>query len=89
MQLDFAEAWWNENDSNVPAARLDSESIATHEFGHAAGFGVGGNVPNHFESDGTICTGQPVQTMCPSFLFGSSYWRSLEGHDIHTFQGAY
>lgn len=65
----------------------DLRSIVTHEWGHVTGFF------GHFINTADTCAGiyEDVNTMCegsPSRI-GTTYLRSTETHDIHTFLGAY
>jgi hypothetical protein len=74
------------------------DHIATHELGHATG------MPGHFQSQNDCDQIEPPtfnqwQTMCNAvdeLLFGTAYSemgrvfrRTLDSHDIHTFQAAY
>lgn len=66
--------------SNQP----DLLSVAVHELGHATGFS------KHFGAGTSICAlNSKQQTMCPTHLLGSTWQRTLEKHDKHTFSAAY
>jgi hypothetical protein len=70
------------------------ESVGTHEFGHAWGFGTGiyTNPPGpvHFESGLVVCVNDSTyHTMCNGLLPAPSKMMSLELHDIETFQNRY
>jgi hypothetical protein len=36
-----------------------------------------------------LCSGSTMQTMCAATALGTSYKRTLESHDEHTFASAY
>jgi hypothetical protein len=72
---------------NAPSKSIDLWSTATHEIGHAMGWGP------HFDDNGTnntICNNDSdQQTMCASYYAGSERQRTLEGHDKDTFTNRY
>ncbi len=74
--------WYMGVDSSVPSGQIDLRSVAVHEFGHSAGFA------GHF-TETSICSGSTRQTMCQGTPAGTSYRRTLETHDKHTFVSAY
>jgi hypothetical protein len=82
IHFDTSKPWYT-GVGDAPATKYDLWSVSTHEFGHVTGFGMN-EAPDHFT--GTIC---PEQTMCGAASFGSENQRTLDTHDIHTFQGAY
>ncbi len=91
IRFDKQEKWYKGR--HKPGSRLDMWSAATHEWGHASGFGLVGS-PDHFaEVDGTcpsIARDSPDrETMCPSSRYGTVYERSPGLHDRHTFAAAY
>ncbi len=70
------------------------ETVGTHEFGHAWGFGTGifesPPGPMHFEANLTICVNDSTyHTMCDGLLPVPSKTMSLEQHDIETFRNRY
>ncbi len=82
LVLDTNEAWWTSSSSNVPSDQLDLLSVTTHEGGHATAWW------GHFGS--SMCNGTIFdETMCPVIEFGDAHWRTLRGHDVHTWQAAY
>jgi hypothetical protein len=96
--FDRSEDWYDDVSTPPPPAKLDLQSIATHEFGHATGWGFGSGRPHFGQNlDGTtrqpefdnLCVDEPRHTMCPALLLGYAYWRTLEDHDKHTFANRY
>jgi hypothetical protein len=87
MKFDSAEPWYDISEQPIGSTQIDRASIAVHEFGHATGFGTTDS--QHFASYGSYCQGDSAQTMCPFYESGSTYWRSLGTHDIHTFAAVY
>lgn len=72
----------------IPSCQIDFWSIATHEMGHAHGFT--GAVGGHFDGSDGICPNSDArQTMCAGYTGGTERIRTIETHDIHTFQAAY
>lgn len=70
--------------SGTPSSNLyDLRSVVTHEFGHAMAFS------GHFGSSDTACSQSPIHTMCSGISPGTTYKRTLETHDEHTFTSAY
>jgi hypothetical protein len=75
----------------VPDGRIDLWSVASHEFGHAAGW-----TGRHYGKDedperSSICNSGNVnrQTMCSIIYTGSESVRTLGRHDRHTFRRVY
>lgn len=87
-RIDSDEVWHFDSSTPPPSYATDLQAHATHELGHAAGF-AGPYSSGHFWKDGKPCTDKPKQTMCPEISYGKAYWRSLESHDIHTFDYRY
>jgi hypothetical protein len=79
---------WYSGTGDPPSNKVDTWSTATHEFGHATGW------DKHFINN-TMCPSNDRpswQTMCAADsgdLPGARYARTLEAHDIDTFQDAY
>jgi hypothetical protein len=68
---------------------FDLYSVAVHEAGHATGF-AGPFNEGHFDAADAICSSDSTQqTMCPFTRKGSESNRSLESHDVHTFDASY
>ena len=87
MRFDKDEVWYT-GTGDTPDFSVDTWGTATHEFGHATGFGRG-SAPDHFATSAQECQVSPKQTMCPSEPLGENYFRSLEEHDKHTFNNIY
>lgn len=75
--------WYVGSSSSVPSGQYDLRSVAVHEFGHAGGFS------GHWDGVGEDCTGSDRETMCSGLPSGTSYKRSIEAHENHTFDSAY
>ncbi len=74
---------WNTGTALPARNQPDLWSIASHELGHATGFG------GHF-SGSTYCSNNDAQqTLCQVHWMGTSRQRTLGEHDKHTFSGAY
>lgn len=86
---DVGTDWYTNSSTQVPSGKVDLRSVIVHEFGHAGGFGIGGGSNNNHFSGSSICSGESRQTMCSGIPSGTSYKRSLESHDEHTFASAY
>lgn len=70
-----------------PSGQIDVLAVATHEFGHATGFGAN-YPPDHFASSDPICDSgsSTYATMCAVYHVR---YRTLGSHDIHTLEGVY
>lgn len=100
LKFDSAENWFT-SDSGTPGSNQpDMESLAAHEFGHATGRSrteggtqtAGGDGKGHFVNSSEYCTPTTEanhHTMCTSTPLGTTWDRSLNTHDIDTFQNAY
>lgn len=87
IKFDSSEDWYT--GTGTPGSnQVDALSVAVHEFGHATGF-YGPFAIGHFDPTAGVCTGNPVHTMCPGYVTGSTFLRTLEEHDKHTFGNAY
>ena len=86
MEFDSSEPWYNGTGDAAPN-QVDLWSVATHEFGHAAGFA------KHLDQGGDplgLCPNTAAQhTMCALTYPGTEHQRSLADHDKHTFSAAY
>lgn len=80
QKYDTAENWYV--GSGTPgSSQIDARSVATHEFGHAAGIG-------HTQSSN--CPSCPNRvTMCASYSQGSTCMRSLENDDKSALNALY
>lgn len=78
--------FWYAGTGQVGTNNFDFWGVATHEFGHQTGTWYGNA---HFTSP-ISCPGNSTdQTMCPSLGEEQEKLRSLEAHDIDTFQNNY
>ena len=80
--------WYVGSSSNVPSNQYDLRSVIVHEFGHAGGFLPSTN-DGHWDGVGEDCTGTDRETMCGGLPRGTSYKRTIELHENHTFDSAY
>jgi hypothetical protein len=82
--------WYRKADPDgIPNRRLDLQSVATHEFGHATGFYWHFNDPGMNTGTGHVCNGgatQADETMCQGLNRGTTEKRTLSDHDLHTFR---
>jgi hypothetical protein len=95
--------WWSwyKNTGNPASDEKDAWGTASHEFGHDVGYWRG---DGHFAESDDACPGindlGNRNTMCTAALnaqgnidkdveLGTTWKRSLESHDKHTFQNAY
>lgn len=75
---------WHFGAGPIDAGTFDLQGVLAHEFGHATGWG------RHFENDtGTECLATGRHTMCSTVSPGLLDARTLEEHDIDTWQDAY
>lgn len=71
INFDTGETWYT--GGGIPSSsQLDAIGVAAHEFGHGLGL-------NH--SQWTNCVTNPKPTMCATYGYGRSDWRSLESDD--------
>ncbi len=72
-------------------SKQDLQSVMTHEFGHATGWGAHYDGPNHIPRGTARCgrTDSNRETMCASNTSGVPWGRTLGPHDKHTFRRAY
>jgi hypothetical protein len=79
-------AGWYVGSGTPPSNRDDLRSVVTHETGHTTGW-VG-----HFTGS-TLCNPNDMatyHTMCATVPpLGTTGWRYLEAHDLHTYDNAY
>ena len=70
--------------SSFPA-KVDLQSVATHEMGHATGF------HRHFSSKRSYCSTDNTnrETMCTSTVPGQARQRTLGSRDTHIFKDIY
>lgn len=75
---------WYTGTGDAPSDRYDLWSVASHEFGHATGWGP------HFAEDSPECPNDSTRhTMCGGIYIGTERQRTLTTHDIHTYDGRY
>ena len=77
--------WPGHNPDDPPDNTFDAWAIASHEFGHATGF------QGHIGSGSTYCDvgDLDLHTMCSFTASGLARQRTLEVHDVDTFQATY
>jgi len=89
MDFDTDEDWYHTTGNDNVNNTVSAYGVATHEFGHAAGF------KNHFpDNDAGVCVFvalADVQTMCTGFSDLDDFWNwnTLETHDKHEFSAEY
>ncbi|HEX7169063.1 MAG TPA: hypothetical protein VF230_18945, partial [Acidimicrobiales bacterium] len=68
---------------------FDVWAVASHEFGHVTGWGGEHYTPA--PDAGVLCDegSQQKHTMCPGIATSNQRMRTLEAHDIGTFNNAY
>jgi hypothetical protein len=90
--------WHTSTSTTVPSGSTDLWGVATHENGHANGWGWGfgtcSGAVGHFCQSDPPCspfTETNAHTMCPVWSTTNQTWwqRTLLTHDTHTFQAAY
>ena len=80
---------WNIDQGAPLPNALDLLGAATHEIGHAFGWGPHWD-DGGFPTDPAQCPGNSADaTMCKFFDPGQTYIRSLGIHDVHTAQNGY
>lgn len=94
---------WNITTSDPGSSEVDVWSVSAHEFGHGVGGWLDASSGQHF-SNNTVCPVNSSgglfaswQTMCdsvdnltpPDDEYAKKFRRTLEEHDIHTFENAY
>jgi hypothetical protein len=99
FQIKFDQAEnWNTSTSAPGTNQFDLWSGASHEFGHATGRGStasrtapGGDGHGHFPNSWAVCneTQSEHHTMCVSNRMDKTWDRSLNTHDLDTFNDAY
>lgn len=82
-----ASTGWNTSDGPPASNEYDLRSTVTHEAGHATGW------RGHFANGGSLCPTNPdpgvTHTMCPAAYIGTTFERTKEPHDEHTYANAY
>ncbi|MEK7606300.1 MAG: matrixin family metalloprotease [Patescibacteria group bacterium] len=83
IRFDVGESWYT-GSSTPSSTRLDARSIATHEFGH--GMGVA-----HTQSYrcGSSVSEFSRPTMCATYAYGKTYFRTLENDDENAVEHLY
>jgi hypothetical protein len=86
--IDEDENWYVNNAGLPPITHYDLEAAMTHEFGHLYGWGY--HLPGN---DSPVCP-DPLwndarHSMCTPMNQAYNFFRSPEGHDVHTMAEAY
>lgn len=84
--FDGAEPNWYVGTGTPPSTSIDMWSVSTHEWGHAAGHS------KHWDDGGqaALCPFSVYrESLCSSIPTGTTYMRSTEPHDEHTFGARY
>ncbi len=83
--FDKDENWHYDSSTSPTDNEYDMAGVASHEIGHFLGFA------GHFDATEPvpICENSPKHTMCRTVPSGTTYQRTLEEHDVHTFDNAY
>jgi hypothetical protein len=89
LVVDGAQPNWYTGTATPPVASQDLWGLASHEFGHGTGFFLGNGL--HWDNvDSTLCPVSSSQhTMCNTSYTGTTWWRGITTHDIHTFTNRY
>lgn len=84
IKYDQAENWHGGTTDPGPN-EADFWSVSAHEFGHATGWN------GHFSGTSSYCNANSTDhhTLCPTTYLGTKWDRSLNTHDVHTFDNAY
>ena len=83
IRFDDTRSNWYVGSGTPSSGDYDLRSVAVHEFGHAAGFA------GHWDGVGEDCTGTDRETMCSGLPSATTYKRTIESHENHTFDSAY
>lgn len=74
---------WSVSSGPPASNEFDFQGVITHEMGHGTGW------YGHFTLPADCPNTSADQTMCVATSPGDFTWRSLAGHDLHTFLAAY
>ncbi len=80
--FDTQDRWYTSAGGTVPADTWDLQATAAHEGGHLTGWAA------HFTGSSMCPNTSAIQTMCQGAR-GTMWKRTLEVHDVHTWQNAY
>ncbi len=88
VAYDTQESSWYTGSLSPGSGQVDLRSIATHEAGHLTGSaGHWDEASGGDPFDSVYCNGVLQRhTMCRAIGLGQTHWRSLEEHDVHTWQ---
>lgn len=83
IKYDEDENWYYGTGSSG-SNQYSFRGVALHEFGHMTGWA------GHYPDNSGECDGSGAHhTMCPKPRSDGDAWKSLEQHDVHTFNATY
>lgn len=88
LMFDSSYSDWYTGTGSPGSNKSDVWTVASHEWGHGAGFGL--DTGQHWDESSSLCPpASDRHVMCPTYALGTTYQRNPEEHDRHTFNSAY